>query len=66
MKELNKMLKAFWTDEDGVTVIEYAVLAALIIVACITVIGVLGTQINEAFESIRDELAESEGVDTTS
>ena len=56
MKELNKMLKAFWTDEEGVTVVEYAVLAALIIVAVIATVTILGGRIDEVFQEISRQL----------
>jgi Flp pilus assembly pilin Flp len=33
MNTLNKAVKSFWNDEDGLEMVEYAVIAALIIVA---------------------------------
>lgn len=38
--------------EDGASLIEYAVLAALIVVAAVTALGLLGDQLETTFEAI--------------
>ncbi len=43
-------------DERGVTAIEYALLAALIAVAIIAIIGLVGDELTGTFTRIRDEL----------
>ena len=45
------LLKKFLASEDGPTAVEYAVMLALIIVACITTITALGTKANSSFNS---------------
>ncbi len=58
------MLEAFITfvivrrksHEEGATAVEYGLLVALIAAVIITVVILLGTQINTAFSSITDKL----------
>ena len=47
----------FFKDEEGATAIEYGLLAALIAVAIITTVGLVGTEINNVFTVIKDKLA---------
>ncbi len=42
----------FLASEDGPTAVEHAVMLALIIVACIAVIGSLGTGVSGTFSSV--------------
>ena len=44
-------------DEDGATAVEYGLLVALIAAVIIVVVGLLGEQIQEAFQSVVDGLA---------
>lgn len=37
-------LRAFLHDDDGTTAVEYAVMLGAIIVACIVIVGSIGTQ----------------------
>ena len=46
------MLKNFWLDEGGVTLIEYALLAALIAVVAIASIRSLGSNVNTQLNKI--------------
>jgi pilus assembly protein Flp/PilA len=43
-------------DEEGATAVEYGLLVALIAAVIITVVVLLGTQINTAFSSITNQL----------
>jgi pilus assembly protein Flp/PilA len=43
-------------NERGATMVEYAILVALISVAAIVIIAVLGGQINEAFTNVSDQM----------
>ncbi|MEB3701904.1 Flp family type IVb pilin [Candidatus Bealeia paramacronuclearis] len=52
MKNLNRFLK----DDSGATMIEYALLAALIAVVCITAITNLGTAVSGKFVAISTAL----------
>lgn len=44
-----KRLKTFFQDEEGASVVEYGVLIALIVAACITVIVALGIKVEQAY-----------------
>jgi pilus assembly protein Flp/PilA len=45
-------LKRFFNDESGATAIEYGLIAALVAVAIITAVGLLGTNISTQFNTI--------------
>jgi pilus assembly protein Flp/PilA len=47
--------------EDGQAAVEYGVLIALIIAVCVVVIGLLGGQVQDAFEKVKDALATAVG-----
>ncbi|UUZ51330.1 Flp family type IVb pilin [Massilia sp. B-10] len=44
-------------DEDGVTALEYGMIAALIAAVIVTVVGTLGQSVDGAFQKIADALA---------
>ena len=45
MKTLNAMLKAFWQEETGLTMVEYAVAGSLITLGAVTAFTNLGTAV---------------------
>ncbi len=45
-------LKALLINDDGATLVEYALIVSLIAVACIAVVGALGGQIKSSFNAI--------------
>jgi pilus assembly protein Flp/PilA len=49
-------LKNFLADENGATLVEYALIVALIAVACIVVITTLSTAIKGEFTTIASDL----------
>ena len=49
---MTKFLKSLWKDEDGATAIEYGLLAALIAVAIITTVSLLGGELNDTFTAV--------------
>ena len=52
---MNKLVLAtrrFLRDEEGVTAIEYGLIAALIAVVIIVAVGAIGTGLNTTFENI--------------
>ncbi|NLF72057.1 MAG: Flp family type IVb pilin [Candidatus Anammoximicrobium sp.] len=49
MKTLAQKVRGFLRSEDGATAVEYAVMVALIIAACVTTIGILGDDVNNTF-----------------
>jgi pilus assembly protein Flp/PilA len=49
-------LKRFMREEDGVTAIEYGLIAALIAVAIITATTAVGTNLDSTFDNIATEV----------
>lgn len=47
-----RMMKKFWKDEDGVTAIEYGLMAALVALAITVGAGLLGTNLNTLFNNV--------------
>jgi Flp pilus assembly pilin Flp len=47
-----KLAKKFWNDEQGLELSEYAVMAGIIVVALITIIGLLSGAIQTAFTRV--------------
>ena len=52
MKAWEMLLKRFITDESGLETVEWAVIAALIVVAVIVAITLLGNNVASAFNSL--------------
>lgn len=50
------LFKKFLESEDGPTAVEYAVMLALIVVACITTITAVGTKVNASFDATQTAL----------
>lgn len=50
------MLKQFLKNEDGATAIEYGLIAALIGVAIITAVGLVGDELETTFTTIDTKL----------
>jgi pilus assembly protein Flp/PilA len=57
MRSLMTRVQRFLISEDGPTAVEYAVMLALILVACITVVTSLGTSISGTFNSVNTTLS---------
>jgi pilus assembly protein Flp/PilA len=49
-------LKSLWTDEEGATMVEYALMLALIAIVCILVVTALGTQTGQTFDLAQSSL----------
>ena len=56
MKAFTAQVQRFLTSEDGPTAVEYAVMLALILVACIVTVKSLGTKINATFSTVDSNL----------
>ncbi len=56
MTKFVNRVKTFLTSEDGPTAVEYAVMLALIIVACLTIIGSLGSAVSSNFSAVSSAL----------
>ncbi len=56
MKKLYSGVQRFIRDEEGVTAIEYALIAALIAVVIIAAVRAVGQDVNSTFQSIADAI----------
>ncbi len=56
MNKLFSRVRDFMVNEDGPTATEYAVMLALIIVACIAAITALGSALKGTFENVTSNL----------
>lgn len=61
MQKTLDLIRAFAREEDGVTAIEYGLLAALIAVAIIVGAGLVGTNLNGLFNAIAGKLPQTVG-----
>ena len=50
---IKNFFKRFIQEEEGATAVEYAVMIVLIIVVCLTVVGFLGDEVKNAFETVQ-------------
>jgi len=51
-----KVMKKIFKNEDGATAIEYGLIAALIAVAAITAMSSLGTNLNNTFNKVSNQM----------
>ncbi len=56
METITRSMKQFIQDEDGVTAIEYGLIACLIAVAIITAVTTIGSNLNVVFTYIGGKL----------
>ncbi len=59
MKKLYSGIQRFIRDEEGVTAIEYALIAALIAVVIITAVTNTGTEVENVFNKVVNALKSS-------
>ncbi len=52
MQSIISKCRNFLVSEDGPTAVEYAVMLALILVACITIVTTLGTSASSTFSTV--------------
>ena len=50
------MLKRFIRDEQGLETVEYAVIAALIVIGAIATLGLIGNKVKNAFQNLSNAL----------
>lgn len=53
---MTQFIKKFWQEEEGVTAIEYGLIAALIAVVIIAAVTIVGTQLRAVFTTIGNAL----------
>ena len=56
IKQVLKLIARLVRDENGVTAIEYGLIAALIAVASITIMGTVGTNLSGTFSKVAASL----------
>ena len=54
---IKNFFKRFIQEEEGATAVEYAVMIVLIIVVCLGVITLLGTEVRDAFNTVAQTVA---------
>jgi pilus assembly protein Flp/PilA len=54
---IKNFLKRFIQEEEGATAVEYAVMIVLIIVVCLGVVSLLGTEVKNAFSTVQASMA---------
>jgi len=53
---MKNFLQRLLVDEDGPTAVEYAVMLALIVIACISSVGLLATAAGDSFNNSAAEI----------
>jgi pilus assembly protein Flp/PilA len=61
MKAFSTKVCRFLTSEDGPTAVEYAVMLALILVACILTVTTLGGKVKDTFDEVNTNLTPTAG-----
>jgi len=59
MARILSSISRFLVNEDGTTAVEYAVMLALILVACISIVTTLGQSVSNTFTSVNTPLTGS-------
>ncbi len=59
MYQIVSHVRQFLTSEDGPTAVEYAVMLALILVACISIVTTLGQSASSTFSTVNTSMAGS-------
>ena len=49
-------IKSLWHDEEGATMVEYALMLALIAIVCILVVTALGNKAGQTFDNAQTQL----------
>jgi len=58
---MTKFVTRFLKDESGATAIEYGLIAALIAVVIISGVSILGTNLNDKFQSVATKVSDAGG-----
>ena len=52
-----EMIKKFFNDESGATMVEYAIMVALIAIVSIVIITAVGIQVQTAFDDVCEAIS---------
>lgn len=58
---MKQLISKFIADESGATMVEYAILVALISVAAIVIVYAVGQRVADAFQEVSDKLDNPSG-----
>lgn len=61
---MKNLLKRFIKEESGATMVEYAIMVALIAVAAIAVVTLIGGQVTDVFTTVQESLPTTVGETT--
>jgi pilus assembly protein Flp/PilA len=50
------LIKRMWADEEGATMVEYALMLALIAIVCVLVVTALGSKVGQTFDLAQSQL----------
>ncbi|HMF35853.1 MAG TPA: Flp family type IVb pilin [Isosphaeraceae bacterium] len=59
MSQIISQVRQFLSSDDGPTAAEYAVMLALILLACISIVTTLGQNVGSTFSTVNSSLAGS-------
>jgi len=65
VKQLITLIKNFGPEEEGVTMVEYGLIAALISIVCLIALTGVGVSVNDAFVKICNALKTAVGGSAT-
>ncbi len=54
-----RLLRSFLDNDRGVTMIEYALIAALVAIAAITILTTMGTSVSKIFNKVNTSLTKA-------
>ncbi len=57
--QIVRMLNAFWAEQDGVTAIEYALLAALIFGVIVGSVGLVGDSLKVLYDDVAAKVTDA-------
>lgn len=57
MSSIKNTLRRFVREESGATMVEYAIMVALIAVICIVAVKAIGSKSNVAFNNVQTQLS---------
>jgi pilus assembly protein Flp/PilA len=52
-----RFVQRFAASRDGATMIEYALIAALVSVAAVVILGLLGTSVSQVFSAVNSNMS---------
>jgi pilus assembly protein Flp/PilA len=56
MRQLMSHVKSFTVQDEGATMVEYGLMVALIAIACIGAIALVGTNLSNLFTKVKDSI----------